>query len=159
MPGGRDPRRPVHVQPDVLAPAQPALAGMHAHPDAHRAVGRPRMLSEVPLCFGAGGDGIDRRCEHGEERVAFGPDVRAADLTYRRAKDRMVLLKHRRPPIAQRAGQVGRALDVREQERHRPGGKLRHATSSRRIVAKWTGPRMGAAASFRARPSGARPAP
>ena len=69
VPGGRDPRRPVHVEPDIALVRPERLAGVQPHPHAHRAA-RKRALR-----VGGGGHGVGRAREGDEERVALRVDL------------------------------------------------------------------------------------
>jgi hypothetical protein len=123
VPNRGDPGGPVDVQPDVLAGAQPSLAGVHPHPNPDRAIGRPLVIGQPALCVRGCRDGVDRRRENGEEAVALSIDVDAAVASDGRSKDVVVLIQDIRPSIAQRSGQVRGCLDVGDQERDGAGGQ------------------------------------
>ena len=76
-----------------------------------RQVARPRRGGPEP----AGGLG---KCD--EERIALGAALDAAVLDEGLAQRRAMAAQHVGIPIAERIEQAGRALDVREQERHGP---------------------------------------
>ena len=57
----------------------------------------------------------------GEEGVTLGVDLDAAALLNRVAQDRCMIVPDSRIPVAQLLQQPGGALDVGEQEGHRPG--------------------------------------
>ena len=115
VPGGGDPRRPVHVEPHVSLVGPERLARMQAHPHTHWAarqralrvgsrrhcIGRPRKCNEEGVAL----------------RVDLDPLVQPPGVSQRTA----VLGKHRRIPVAQLPEQPGRSLDVGEEERHGPG--------------------------------------
>jgi hypothetical protein len=96
---------------------------MEAHPNADLHAVRPRLRGKTAL-------GVDRRpyatvCgrEHREEAVALGLLLVPADAPDRCTKDLPVPGEQRRPGLdRERLGELGRTLDVREQERDRPDG-------------------------------------
>ena len=69
VPGGRDPRRPMHVEPDVALVGPERFPRVQAHPHAHRAV-RKRALR-----VGGGRDRVGRARKRDEERVALRVDL------------------------------------------------------------------------------------
>ena len=78
-----DAGRPVDVDPEVVVPAERALAGVHADPDADlRSVG-PRIRRESLLGLRRREHRAGRRAEDGEECVAFGADLDPAPLVDR----------------------------------------------------------------------------
>ena len=116
-----DPRRPVHVDADVVVPTWNPLPGVEAHPDPNGEAGRPVVGGQTPLGGGRGPDGSHRAAEHREERVAHGADLHPAALGDRPANDRGMLVPDSRVPIAELLEQLGGPFDVGEQEGDRPG--------------------------------------
>ena len=116
--GGRDPRRPVHVEPDVALIDSKRLARVQTHPHPHRAA------RERELRVGRGGHRIGRTREGDEERVALRVDLDALVQLPGIAQRAVVLCEHDGVPVAEFLQQPSRALDVREEERDRPGREL-----------------------------------
>jgi hypothetical protein len=88
------------------------------------------MTCQGPLGGRRGGDRVHGRPKHREEGVALRPDVDAVMVADGLAQDPVMLLEHVGPSRSERPGQVGRPLDVSEQERDGPRGQFRHSTSS-----------------------------
>ena len=131
VPGGGDPRRPVHVEPHVSLVGPERLARMQAHPHTHWAAReRALRLGSRRHCIGR-----TRKCD--EEgvalRVDLDPLVPPPGVSQRTA----VLGKHRRIPVAQLPEQPGRSLDVGEEERHGPGRE----SGSHLVILSPSGPR------------------
>jgi hypothetical protein len=118
VPGGSYPRSPMHVEPDVALVGPDRFPRVQPHPHAHRAV-RKRELR-----IGRGGHSIGRTRKGDEERVALRVDLDTLVAQPCRSQRTAVLGKHFRIPIAQLPEQPRRTLDVREEERHRPGREL-----------------------------------
>ncbi len=115
VPAGRDPRRAVDVLADVALVGDVRSAGVHAHPEPDRALAEvlddPRSR---PYRSRSGREGE-------EERVALGVDLHPV-VRGGRGPHQPPVLEQRRgvrlgPELVQ---QPRRALDVGEQERHRP---------------------------------------
>jgi hypothetical protein len=119
--GGRcDACASVHVEPDVPLVRHCGLPGVKPHPDSHRSR-RQRLLRLL------GGRGrIARAGERDQERVALGVHLHPAVCGNGVAKHGSVLGQRRRVVASQLAEQPRRPLDVREEERHRPGGQGPH---------------------------------
>ena len=124
--GVGDAGRPVHVDADVVVPAQDALAGVDPHPDPHRRTGGPVVRGEAPLGGDRRPDRPRRAGEHDEEGVAVGADLDPAAVGDGSPDDRRVLVQDRRVPVAECLEETGRAFDVGEEERHGPGGQVGH---------------------------------
>jgi hypothetical protein len=127
-----DPGRPVHVDADVVVPAQHPLAGVQAHPHPHREPLRPPVGGQAPLGRHRGPDRRPRAGEDGEERVALGADLDPLPVPDGPAQEGRVLVPDRRVASAQLLEQPGRALDVGEQEGDGPGRQLRDLGPARR---------------------------
>jgi hypothetical protein len=126
VPGGGDPRRAVHVEADVALVAEPLrLAGVHAHPHAHRPVARPRVGGERALRVGGAGHRVPRPPEDVEEGVALRVDLPPTVLPERASHDLGVLAEDAPVVAAKRLQEPGRALDVGEHERDRAGEEPR----------------------------------
>ena len=113
--GGRDPRRPVHVEPHVPPIGPERLACVQSHPHPHRAA-RKRELR-----VRGGRHGIGRTRKGDEESVALRVDLDALVPPPGLPQRPAVLGKHVRIPVAQLPEEPRRPLDIREEERHRPG--------------------------------------
>ena len=124
--GRGDPGRPVHVQADIVVPAQHPLPGVQAHPHPHRPPRRPVVGGQAPLGGHRGPDRPDRAGERHEEGVPLGADLHAAASLDGVAHDRGMLVADRRIPIPQLLQQPSGALDVGKQEGDRPGRQPRH---------------------------------
>jgi hypothetical protein len=119
--GRRDPGGPVDVDPPVVVPARSALPGVEPHPDPDLGIG------EIALGGHGRPDGADRRGEHHEEGVAFGPDLGAAAGGDCPPHDLGVGILELLVAIAAELLEEPRGpLDVREQKRDGPGGELAH---------------------------------
>jgi hypothetical protein len=73
-----DPRRAMDVQPDVPVSDRGRLARVKPHPDSHVRPIRPVVSCQGSLDLDDRTDRGDRGPEDREERVALGPDLRAA---------------------------------------------------------------------------------
>ena len=90
MPGRRDARRAVHLEPAVVVAGQMRLAGVEADPDPDRKAVRPRMCLDGALGVDGRGDrsaGLGKDREHG---IALGPHDDAAVVIDHPAKERDV---------------------------------------------------------------------
>jgi len=120
-----DPGRPVHVDADVVVPAQHPLPGVQAHAHPDRGPRRPGVGGQGPLGGHGRPDRRHRAGEGGEEGVALGADLDPVAVADRPAQDGRMLVPDRRVAVAQLLEQPGRAFDVGEQEGDRPGGQRR----------------------------------
>ena len=118
VPGGRDPRRPVHVEPHVPLIGHERLAGVQPHPHADRAT------RERELRIRSGRHRVGRTREPDEERVALRVDLDPLVSPPRLPQRTAVLSERLCIPVAQFPEQPRRPLDVGEEERHRPGREL-----------------------------------
>ena len=71
-------RRQVHVEADQVVLEGFGVAGVQAHPHAHRHPLAPRVRVEALLALGRRGHGVRGRPEHHEEAVALRPELPAA---------------------------------------------------------------------------------
>ncbi len=94
MPRSADPGGPVDVEAYVAALGRGRLAGVDAHPDAERGLGRPVVAGECALCVGGGTDGVARAAERDEELVAAAIDLVAARLPDRLPDQAAVIGHH-----------------------------------------------------------------
>ena len=104
------------VDADVPLLADHGLARVEAHTHPQGRPVRPLVLSQGPLCGDRGGDRVPRPLEAVEERIALGVDLLAAPLAERVADQAAVLGKRAGVPFAELLEQLGRALDVGEDE-------------------------------------------
>jgi hypothetical protein len=128
---GHHPRRAVHLQPVVVAGAHLGFARVDPHADAELGVDRPDLALQRELRLAGRVDRGARRVEGGAEAVTpFGEHV-ATVAADDREHQRVVSLERR--PHGQRlvVPQLGRPLDVGEQERHQS-----HGSGSRRPRAR-----------------------
>ena len=117
---------PIHRRTEVVASAFVSLAGVDAHANPQRQVLRPRSPGEDDLGLDGGLDGMLRPLEGDTEPVP----TRREDVTTAsgdRRPQQLVMQGKSRPhrvgvPLPSR----GRALDIREQKRHRPRRGLSH---------------------------------
>ena len=113
VPHRRDPRRPMHIDPDVAAVGHQRLTRVHAHPHPDGAV-------QSLLTLRRSGKRIRRPRKRDEERIPLRVHLDAA-MPRERASQHPPMLRQRiRVCVAQLVQQPRRALDVREQERDRP---------------------------------------
>ena len=127
--GRADPRRTVHVQPDVIILSDVRLAGVDAHPHAHvDALGptlrRPASAARSPPRRSRRSPARRRRRTR---RPRCGPRDRRARRTPRAAG--ADARQHLAVTAAQPRQQPRRTLDVAEQKRHGATRKLRHTRS------------------------------
>ncbi len=117
----RESRPAVDVDSDVALVRDGRRPGVQADPDANRAAAQLVGAGE------GGGGGAVRGRKGDEERVALGIDLDAV-VSGEGGAERAPVLRERvgvrgRP---ERVQEPRRALDVREQERHRPAGQVPH---------------------------------
>ena len=127
--GRADPRRPMHVQPDVVVLSDIRLAGVDTDPHAHVDALGPALRRQRALRAHGGGDRVAGTREGHEERITLGVDLATVVFRERRPQQPLMLRKHLAVPAAQPRQQPRRTLDVAEQERDRPARKLRHTCS------------------------------
>jgi hypothetical protein len=139
-----DPRGSVQAHSDVLGLDHLRLAGVEAHPRAHLGAARPGVRRERPLGVCGRPDGLPGAREPEEHRVALGPHLLAAVRAGRVAQELPVHPEEAGVLAAEPLQQLGRAFDVREQERDRPARQLRHRPA---IVSQG---RLGRSRRFRA---------
>ena len=121
VPSSRDPRRPVHIEPGVALVGLKRFPRVQPHPDAHRAAGKRELR------VGGGRNRIGGTPERHEERIALRIDLHPVVLPPGLPQHTAVLGKHLGITVAQLLEQPRRPLDVREEERHRPGREARAA--------------------------------
>ena len=115
---GRDPRRPVDVDPDVALARSERLPGVQPHSDANRPAG------ERALCIRSRRHSVGCASEGDKERIALGVDLDPFVSQPDRTKLAVVLDENLGIPITEFLQQPCRPLDVREEKRHRPGREL-----------------------------------
>ena len=116
------------------------MAGVNAHPDSDRRVGRPLVACQRPLYLQRAQDGLLGIRERHEEGVALRVHLVAAMTGDGRPDQAPVLGENLYVTLAQRLHQPGRALDVAEQERDRPTRKAGHALTSGQAMITGTPP-------------------
>ncbi len=124
--GVGDAGRPVHVDADVVASAEDAIAGVEAHSDAQRGAMGPMVGGEPPLSGDRRLDGLHGTPEGREERVSVDPDHRASGVIDRPPHDARLLVLHHLEAVPDLLEQARGALDTGEQEGHRPGRQFCH---------------------------------
>ncbi len=129
MRSGRDPRRPVHVEPDIAVLVPGRLTRVQAHPDPHGDAARPVMPGQGALAGHAAADRIPGRLEHDEKAVALGTQLPAPVGQERGAQQSPLRRQRLGVAVSHPAQERRRPLDVAEQQRHGPGGKLPHYAS------------------------------
>ena len=126
---GRYPRRAVHVDPDVTVLMPLRFTGMDAHPYTHRNVVRPFVSQQLPLPLDRRVQRVACRAEDDEEAVTLGAHLMSMMGDEGLPKDQPVRRERLAPPAAQHVEHGRRALDVAEQQRHRPTRQGAHAGS------------------------------
>ena len=133
-----DAGRAIHVDPEVVVTAERALTGVHADADADlRSVG-PGVRRKPSLGLRRREHRAGRRAEDREERVALGPDLDPAPPVDGLAHDHAVRVLQLSVGFGtERLEQPGRALDIREQERHDPRGQIGWCHRCLDSVVRW----------------------
>ena len=114
--GGADPRRTVHVDPDVALLPDDRLSRVEAHPDAQVCPVGPLVRGERLLRRDRGRDGVAGALEAEEERVALRVDLLTATGGELVADQAPVLREHLGVPVSEPLQELRRAGDVREDE-------------------------------------------
>ena len=105
--------------PEVVAVALLGFAGVQRHPHPQRDGVRPFLGQQAPLRFDGCGDRLTGALEGGGDAVAPGREHEAAVSIYGAAQDGVVACQRLFHDGGMRVPQLGRALDVGEQECHR----------------------------------------
>jgi hypothetical protein len=121
----------VDVDADVAVLAQSRRAGVEADSNAHGR--RPVVPAERPLRRDSRLGRRLRRPEGCKELIAARVDLVTLAIRDRLSQQAAEVAEHRQPLVAELARQARRAFDVREEERHRAGGKRAHSSSLRRV--------------------------
>ena len=124
--GACDPGCPVHLEAGVVLVEARDLAGVQAHPDPDRLAVREGMSLQRALGLDGGQQGVQRRVEDVEEGIADGPDLDAAAGAEGAADQPIVLIQHLREARPEPLDQLGRALDVAEEDRQPTLGQVLH---------------------------------
>jgi hypothetical protein len=124
--GGADTGCTMDAEADVALPADGRLGCVDADADAYLLSMGPRVVRERALRQEGRGDGVLRAGEGDEERVALRVDLVTARSLEGGAKQALMLGQDAAVLVAKRFQQARRAFDVAEEERDRPGWKLRH---------------------------------
>ena len=98
MPGGCDPSRSIHIEPEVVVASESALPSVEPHPHPERLFTRPLVRVESALGRYRRFDSACCRREHGEEGIPFGADRRAAALGDGIAQNGVMVLLE--PPVS-----------------------------------------------------------
>jgi hypothetical protein len=118
---GRDPRRAVDVQPDVVIAEHRGLTGVEPHADFHCDAIRPWMRSQRSLrCHRR----LNRRAggwKDDEERIALGADLVAAGSAKDATEQLTLGPQHIGISVLQVLDEPRGAFDVGEDECDRPG--------------------------------------
>ena len=123
VPGAADPGRAMDVDPDVALLADHRLARVQAHPDTYVGAVRPDVCRQRPLPGDGGGDRVASAQEAEEERVALRVDLLAAARAELSSQDPTVVGERVGVAVAEALQQLGRAGDVREDERDGSAGE------------------------------------
>ena len=126
MSGGGDARCAMDCEPGVPPVDRGGLAGVDSHPDLDRYSFGPLEVPQRTLSFQRGGDRFVCRCECEEERVALRVDLVAAMTGECLTEQTLVVGQDARVAAAELADEPRRTLDVGEEERDGPAGKVRH---------------------------------
>ena len=108
--------------------AQHRVPGVQCHTHAHIHTLRPRLASQRPLQIECARNRIRRSHEHGDRTITLTlllwthPATRLRDL----GEQVVTARHHRRHHLAPLLPQQGRALNIGQQERHRPSRDDRH---------------------------------
>jgi hypothetical protein len=128
--GRADPGRAMDVHAHVAGRSLGGLTGVDAHPDADIGAVRPNVVRDAAL----GRDGAEERGPGRREReveaVASRALLQAVVLAKGFAEQSVVVGQDGRVLTSQRMEQLGRALDVGEDEGHGPGRDAVHARRS-----------------------------
>ena len=117
--GRADPRRAVDADADVAVVMQLRLGGVDTYPHAKTCSFGPVRGSDRTLGVDRGRNGIAGLLERGEERVALRIDDVTTARLERRSQHTAVLGPHVAEARPEQTDEVGRALDVGEEKRHR----------------------------------------
>ncbi len=121
--GGCDPRGPVYLDANVAFLSKGRLAGMNPDAHSHWAVGE-RTLDSLSGC-----DRVRRAREGDEEGVALSVYLDALVVREGFPKEPPVLGERLCVGITEVVEQLGRPLNVREEEGDGPGWELGHASA------------------------------
>ena len=134
MPGRGDPGRAMDVDPDVVVAAQPTLAGVQPHPDAHGQRHPARSARRAPAARRRrrGPRRWPRRRRRRRRRPRCSPRCQRDSRWRCEGPRRGAPREPAETPAPSGRHEAGRALDIGEQERHRraarqrPGGPELH---------------------------------
>lgn len=105
--GSADAAGAMYVQADIVIATEGSLSRVKSDPDPHRNLLWPLVLLQALLDSDRRLNGIVRRLEHEEERVAHRPDFHHVCWGHRRPHERVVIvdyLSKRRPKPHSEAG-------------------------------------------------------
>ena len=122
-----DPRGLVHIEAHICATGQATFTSMESHPNPDGSTGRPLVRGQGALRVGGRGHGVRRQGEDGKEGIALIQGLDPVVVADGPAHDLVMLSEDAGPAIPQPTSEIGRPLDVGEEEGDRPRGKLRHA--------------------------------
>jgi len=129
--GRADPGCTVDVDPDIPPGRVHRLSGVEPHAHAHRNTARPSLDDDRPLRVNRSSHRIARASERDEERISLGVDLVAGPRLDSRADQSLVFCEEVCVPVAEGLQEARGALDVGQQERHRPHGQLEPASAAR----------------------------
>jgi hypothetical protein len=129
----RDARRPVNVDPDVVAVGDDRLARVQAHADAQGLAVRPRMTRQRALSLLGRRERAVRVGEGDEEAVPLRVALAAVVSLEGGTQQPAVVAENLRVPLSEGVQQTGRALDVSEQESDAARGELPHHAKNRAL--------------------------
>jgi hypothetical protein len=113
--GVGDPRGAMDVETQVVAADPDGVTRVEPDPDPDRRTVRERA-NQRALDLGGCQQGVEGRCEDGEERVAAGGDFDSAVRPERRPHDGVVHAEDLSEALTERCRQLCAALDVAEEE-------------------------------------------
>jgi hypothetical protein len=141
--GLADARCSMDVEAEVRLVPDVRLAGVHSHPHAQIDARGPRVPHESQL---GGDEGVGRGLEHrkgDEELVTALVDHDAVPALDRLPEEAAVVVEHVRVAVAEPLQELGRPLDVGENESDCSIGKIRHRSLLQGISARTRVPEPG----------------
>jgi hypothetical protein len=129
MADAHEPRRAVQYRAEVVAAALVRGTGVQSHAGPQRAHGPPLLSFECDLRLDRCGHGRRRGRKHGMKSVTGALDHDAAVSGHSVGEQLVVARQRDLHFIGLLFPQLGRALEIGEQERHRSGGQLAHSAS------------------------------
>ena len=131
---GHDARGAVHPEPVVPLLGHGGFGCVDAHSHAKSVSGRPFVRSQTMLAVDRFGGRLVGAREREEKRVALPVDLLAAVLANRLAQDFPVVCEDLSVSLPETLQQLGRTLDVREQEGDRSGQQICHSRVGQEVT-------------------------